>query len=100
MGSSGWPARLSPVKRKLIRRISRASGLKGNPGALVAGCLLRRDLDEPAERIREAQLFRRAGRHDQELRAAHEHGEAAGTGDGDVQPVARVEEVDVSRSVG
>ena len=62
--------------------------------------MFERDLDQPAQRIRQAELLGRPGRYIEELRAADEHGEAAGPRDRDVEAVAGIEKVEIARCVG
>src|SRR5213592_433322 len=58
-----------------------------------------RHLDQPAQRIDEPHLVGRSAPDVQQLGAAGEHGEAAGSRDGDVEPVAAEEEVEVARDL-
>ena len=57
------------------------------------------ELDEPAERVRQPHLRDRAAVDVEQPRARHQVGEALRAGDGDVQSVAREQELEPARDV-
>src|SRR5438309_449059 len=80
-----------------VRLIAGSAGLSDL--LLGLAVLFERDLDQPAQRICQAELLGRPGRYIEELRAADEHGEAAGPRDRDVEAVAGIEKVEIARCV-
>jgi hypothetical protein len=90
------------ASRAAQARSSRSRGLENKDGTLGRSrqrFLRQARLPEKAERVGHPHLFGGPASYPEEARARHQDAERSSTGERDVQPVSRVQELDVSRGV-